>query len=95
MNKDLEKELSQLSFEDALYQLEDIVTMLEQAEVPLAEALEIYEKGEFLKKHCANLLKNAEAKISQIKLHNSKQNTNQAVEATQSDFEDSDTDNDL
>lgn len=55
-----------LSFEDALAKLEQIVSQLEQGNVPLAQALEIYENGELLKRRCEKLLKAAEYKIEQI-----------------------------
>ncbi|MEM9678514.1 MAG: exodeoxyribonuclease VII small subunit [Pseudomonadota bacterium] len=60
--------LDQLSFEDALNQLETIVSQLEQGDVPLEQSIEIYEKGEALKKHCAKLLQAAEDKVEKIRV---------------------------
>ncbi|MEL6948195.1 MAG: exodeoxyribonuclease VII small subunit [Pseudomonadota bacterium] len=60
--------LAALSFEDALAQLETIVTQLEQGDVPLEKSIEIYERGEALKKHCAMLLKAAEDKVEKIRV---------------------------
>ncbi|MEM1039706.1 MAG: exodeoxyribonuclease VII small subunit [Pseudomonadota bacterium] len=60
--------LDQLSFEDALNQLETIVSQLEQGDVPLEKSIEIYEKGEALKKHCAKLLQAAEDKVEKIRV---------------------------
>ena len=57
-----------LSFETALAELEKIVDRLEKGEVPLAESIAIYERGEALKKHCENLLKEAEARVQKIRL---------------------------
>jgi exodeoxyribonuclease VII small subunit len=57
-----------LSFEKALAELEKIVDRLEKGEVPLAESIAIYERGEALKKHCESLLKPAEARVQKIRL---------------------------
>jgi len=57
-----------LSFEKALQELEKIVDRLERGEVPLAESIAIYERGEALKKHCESLLKQAEARVQKIRL---------------------------
>ena len=57
-----------LSFEKALEELEKIVARLERGEVPLAESIAIYERGEALKNRCAQLLKEAEARVEKIRL---------------------------
>jgi len=36
--------------------------------VPLAEAITIYERGEALKKHCEQLLGEADARVEKIRL---------------------------
>ena len=59
-------DISALSFEAALHQLEEIVQKLETGRAPLAESISIYERGEALKKHCEALLKKAEARIEKI-----------------------------
>ncbi|HVL73406.1 MAG TPA: exodeoxyribonuclease VII small subunit [Beijerinckiaceae bacterium] len=61
-------DVSGLTFEKALDELETIVRRLEQGNVPLEESLSIYERGEALKKHCEALLKRAEARIEKITL---------------------------
>lgn len=61
-------EVSALSFEQALKELEGIVGRLEQGSVPLEESLAIYERGEALRRHCAGLLKVAEARVEKIRL---------------------------
>ena len=60
--------INELSFEAALAELEKIVGRLEQGDVPLAESIAIYERGEALKAHCDGLLKAAEAKVEKIQL---------------------------
>lgn len=61
-------DVAQLSFEQALQQLEQIVDQLERGDVPLDKSIEIYERGEALRNRCDALLKAAEAKIEKIKL---------------------------
>ena len=61
-------DLASLKFEDALAELESIVDRLEKGSVPLEESIDLYERGEALKKHCDRLLKEAEAKIEKISL---------------------------
>ena len=57
-----------LSFEKALAELEQIVGRLERGDVPLAEAITIYERGEARKKHCEQLLGEADARVEKIRL---------------------------
>jgi len=59
-------DVSALSFETALQQLEQIVARLEQGQVPLEESIEIYRRGEALKARCDELLKRAEARVETI-----------------------------
>ena len=59
---------SQMNFETALAELEDIVEKLESGKVDLEASIAIYERGEALKKHCEKLLKDAEARIEKITL---------------------------
>jgi exodeoxyribonuclease VII small subunit len=61
-------EISSLSFEKALAELESIVEKLESGKVDLEQSISIYERGEALKKHCEKLLKDAEARIEKITL---------------------------
>ncbi|EJF77691.1 exodeoxyribonuclease 7 small subunit [Bartonella sp. DB5-6] len=69
MKKEIQKEdVTALSFEEALKQLEIIVENLERGDVPLEQSIDIYERGEALKKHCEKLLKVAEAKVEKIQL---------------------------
>jgi exodeoxyribonuclease VII small subunit len=61
-------DIAKLSFEEALAELEQIVAKLEGGQAPLAQSIEIYERGEALKKHCETLLKQAEMRIEKITL---------------------------
>ena len=60
--------VEELPFEKALAELEQIVGRLERGDVPLAESIAIYERGETLKNRCAQLLKEAEARVEKIRL---------------------------
>lgn len=52
-----------LSFEDALTQLETIVTRIEAGQVPLEESIDCYAQGITLLKQCRGILSQAEEKI--------------------------------
>lgn len=59
-------DISGLSFEDALRALEDVVRKLESGEVPLDQSIDLYERGEALRKHCQARLNAAQARIEKI-----------------------------
>jgi len=59
-------DVSGLTFEKALAELEGIVQRLEQGKVDLEESIAIYERGEALKRHCQALLERADARIEKI-----------------------------
>jgi exodeoxyribonuclease VII small subunit len=60
------KAVEELTYEQALGELEALVTSLENGERPLEEALQLYERGQALARYCADLLDKAELKIQQI-----------------------------
>lgn len=57
-----------LTFERAVEELETIVARLERGDVALEESIAIYARGEALKKHCEALLNAAEARVEKIRL---------------------------
>lgn len=61
-------DISKLPFEQALKELETIVSKLEQGSVDLEQSIAFYERGEALKKHCEARLRDAEMKIEKIRL---------------------------
>ncbi|AKI01506.1 Exodeoxyribonuclease VII small subunit [Hoeflea sp. IMCC20628] len=61
-------DMSAMSFEQAVAELERIVEQLERGDVPLDKSIEIYERGEALKAHCEKLLSAAEKRIEKIRL---------------------------
>lgn len=65
MNKE---ELENLSFEEALAQLENIVRELESGRIKLDDAISAYEKAVALKQLCENKLKSAQLKIEKIEV---------------------------
>ncbi len=54
------------TFEEALARLEVIVAHLEQGEVPLEEALGLFEEGTALMKQCSTALDKAEQKVAKL-----------------------------
>ena len=59
-------ETDDLSFEQALAQLDETVKALEAGEKPLAEATRLYEQGMRLARVCNEMLAAAELKITRI-----------------------------
>ena len=57
-----------LSFEEALKELERIVSRLESGEAQLQEAIDLYERGDQLRRQCAARLDAAQARIEAIRL---------------------------
>ncbi len=64
-----QRPVEQMSFEEAIAELERIVERLERGQVPLAESIAIYERGAALKKRCEQLLREAEMRIEKIVLN--------------------------
>ncbi|MBI3895127.1 MAG: exodeoxyribonuclease VII small subunit [Acidobacteria bacterium] len=58
-----EKPVSSPSFEQGLERLEQIVKELEQGDLPLERALELFEEGMKLSGHCRHQLEEAENKV--------------------------------
>ena len=61
-------DIKDMSFEDALKELEGIVDRLERGDAPLEESIEIYQRGAKLKAHCEGKLKSAQMKVEKIVL---------------------------
>ena len=60
------KSIENISFEDALAELEEIVRKIDTGQENLADAVESFERGVLLKKHCEKMLKEAKLKIEKI-----------------------------
>ncbi len=61
--KDMDIRSSELSFEIALSRLEQIVTKMEESDLPLDEAMEAYEQGILYIRHCRARLEEAQERI--------------------------------
>ena len=60
--------IEELSFEDALKELEKIVSRLEGGEASLDESIALYERGDKLRQRCADRLDAAQARIEAIRV---------------------------
>ncbi|MGF1549427.1 MAG: exodeoxyribonuclease VII small subunit [Sphingomonadaceae bacterium] len=59
-------EIAELSFEEALKRLEEIVRTLESGEASLQQSIDLYAEGDRLKRQCEARLKAAQARIDKI-----------------------------
>lgn len=58
--------LEQLTYEQAFCELEAIVTSLEANDLPLEEALALYERGQALARYCAEMLDKADLRVQAL-----------------------------
>ena len=63
---ELPADIAGMSFEDALGELEQIVRRLEAGQVRLDEAIQCYERGAQLKRHCERKLNEAQQRVDRI-----------------------------
>lgn len=64
--KDQKDDITELSFEESIKELTNIVGRIEQGQIPLQDSLEQYEKGMALIKQCRTILEKAEKRIEKI-----------------------------
>ena len=57
----------EMTFEQSLTRLEEIVKLLEKGDAPLAESLGLFEEGAGLIRACGKLLDEAEQKVVQLR----------------------------
>ena len=62
-----EKPNAEMSFEEAMTALEQVVGALERGDVALEQSIALYDRGAALKVHCAAKLKDAEEKVELIR----------------------------
>ena len=62
-----DKPVSELSFEEAMAALEQVVGQLERGDVALEASIALYERGAALKAHCEAKLRDAEEKVDLIR----------------------------
>jgi len=65
-SKKTERPVEELSYEEALDELEGIVSALESEQKQLDESIKLFERGQALAAHCSVLLEAAELKIKQV-----------------------------
>lgn len=65
-SKKAEKPVSELSYEEALAELEEIVAALEEEQNQLDDAIKLFERGQALAARCSVLLEAAELKVKQV-----------------------------
>lgn len=58
--------IEDMSFEEALSALEAVVRDLEGGQVPLEKSIDLYERGEALRKHCEGRLSAADLRVEKI-----------------------------
>ncbi len=63
-----DKPVEQMSFEEAMAALEQVVERLDRGDVPLEEAISLYERGAQLRRRCEAKLKEAEEKVAKLTL---------------------------
>lgn len=63
-----EPDVNEMSFEDAMQELETVVGQLERGDVALDQSIALYERGAALKARCEAKLKEAEEKVAKITL---------------------------
>ena len=65
-SKKTERPVEELSYEEALAELEEIVSALEGEQKQLDESIKLFERGQALAAHCSVLLEAAELKVKQV-----------------------------
>lgn len=86
MNEEKNSNAGELTFEQALMDLDEVVRALEAGDLPLSEATRLYEKGMKLARACSEMLATAELKVTQIQTSYGEQM--RPVLGTSSDLED-------
>ena len=61
-----EKPIAEMSFEEAMAELEAVVNALEGSKTALEDSIKMSQRGAELKTHCEMKLKEAEEKVAQI-----------------------------
>ncbi len=65
-SKKTEKPVQELTYEEALAELEEIVSVLEDEQNQLDDAIKLFERGQALAARCSVLLEAAELKVKQV-----------------------------
>jgi exodeoxyribonuclease VII small subunit len=65
-SKKSEKTVEELTYEEALTELEGIVESLEGEQNPLEDSMKLFERGQALVAHCSSLLESAQLKVQKL-----------------------------
>ncbi|MFA5539447.1 MAG: exodeoxyribonuclease VII small subunit, partial [Gemmobacter sp.] len=61
------QDIAEMTFEQAMAELESVVKSLESGEVALEQSIALYERGAALKAHCDAKLRAAEERVEMIR----------------------------
>ena len=61
-----DRPVDEMSFEEAMAELEQVLGHLERGDVALDDSISLYERGALLKKRCETKLREAEEKVAAI-----------------------------
>ena len=64
--KSTQKPVEELTYEEALVELEGIVESLEGEQSPLEDSMKLFERGQALATHCSALLESAQLKVQKL-----------------------------
>jgi exodeoxyribonuclease VII small subunit len=68
VNETAAKPVAEMSFEEALAELESIVQRLERGQLDLEASIAAYERGTLLRQHCAEKLRQAQLRVEKLTL---------------------------
>jgi exodeoxyribonuclease VII small subunit len=68
IHKKIPLDIKKMNFEDAMAELQDIVSDLEQGANKLDEAIGAFERGTLLKRHCEAKLHEAKVRVERISI---------------------------
>lgn len=66
MDSIIEKDVNEMTYEEAICELEAILKMMDKGEIPLDDSMKNFEKGMKLIAHCEQILSSYERKITKI-----------------------------
>lgn len=69
-------EIQNLTYEQAITELDTIINNIENNNVKLNDSISLYERGTKLKKHCENILNTAKLTVDKLQINNNVENSN-------------------
>lgn len=85
MDATAQKDLQDLSYEEAVAELESIVNKLERGEAKLAESAALYKRGVQLAGHCSSILKSMQESLSKLSIDAEGELVDQKVDSYERD----------